>query len=131
MTGPDDPWYDSTEESFQITWYDEEPKRADGGSRENPTADSIIIETRERVVGLESDLNAMSASVSRIERQMEHVSEEVEAVRDGSLAEERFEDQYAPKIDMNYKVAIAAKWLGGFIILILTTLGFLLEVGWI
>lgn len=97
---------------------------ADGG---HPTP--ALLETRERLVNVESDLGNIDDTLGRIEDKVDTVDDHVEAVDEAALSEERFENYYADDIERNSKLRTIAQWVAAAALAVVGIVEVLAKVG--
>lgn len=106
------------ERAYVITYPDDtgssphpvEPPLADGTGEHGQQP--FLLETRERLAHVESQVGQVADSVDRIEDKVDDVADEVSEVDDGSLDTDRFNNHFAEQIRANTRIRAIARWVG-------------------
>lgn len=90
----------------------------DGGYGQEPFGD-ILLETKDRLGSVESEIESHHRTLSRIECKIDDVSESVAAVDDASLSEDHFDQHFRGKINKNRQITRIVVWGGSVALAIL------------
>lgn len=76
------------------------------------TRAELLIETRERIASVETEIAQNSETLDRIEDKVNDIDETVDEVDSNAMGEEYFDENFRDEITRNSKIAYLAVWAG-------------------
>lgn len=110
---------------YLVEWVDEEHAEGEPAKAHIPLdqpepsdAPSVFtlgehVETRERLSRLETTVDSVQETGDRIEGKIDALADTVEEVNGNAVSQERFERDFASKINASHRMTVVAKWAGG------------------